>query len=112
VRNYCGVTGACMMTPANVYREVGGFSEELAVSYNDADYCLKVRRKGLWAVYAPSVELIHMESQSRVASADMDEVAWYHKRWAAEIVSDQFYNERFLTVASPTFEPCINQRML
>lgn len=112
VRNYTAVTGACMMTPASIYREVGGYSEELAVSYNDADYCMKIREKGLSVVYAPSVELTHMESQTRIASADMREVAWYHQRWAAEIVSDEFYNERFLTVASPTFVPYINQRVL
>ncbi len=112
VRNYSAVTGACMMTPTSIYREVGGFSEEFAMTFNDVDFCMKVRRKGLWTVYAPSVELIHMESQSRVASPDMDEVAWYHQRWAAEIVSDEFYNERFLTVGSPTFVPCVNQRML
>ena len=112
VRNYSAVTGACMMTPTSIYREVGGFSEEFAVTFNDVDFCMKVRQKGLWTVYAPSVELIHMESQSHVASADIDEVAWYHQRWAAEIVSDEFYNERFLTVASPTFVPCVNQRIL
>jgi GT2 family glycosyltransferase len=41
VRNYSAVTGACMMTPANIYREVGGYSDELAVSFNDVDFCMK-----------------------------------------------------------------------
>jgi GT2 family glycosyltransferase len=112
VRNYSAVTGACMMTPASIYRDVGGYSDELAVSFNDVDFCMKVRRKGLSAVYAPSVELIHMESLSRVVSLDMGELAWYHQRWAAELVSDPFYNERFLTVEPPTFVPCVNKRML
>lgn len=112
VRNYASVTGACMMTRASLYREVGGYSDNLAVSYNDVDYCMKVNKKGFWVVYAPSAELTHMESQSRVASADVGEVAWYHRQWAAQIISDKFYNERFLTVASPTFEPCINKRLL
>jgi len=112
VRNFMAVTGAVMMTLSNVYREVGGYSEELAVSYNDADYCLKVQAKGLWIVYAPKVELTHMESQSRVASADMSEVAWYHSRWASQIVSDPYYNEQFLTVASPTFVPYVNLRKI
>ena len=112
VRNFMAVTGAVMMTSSNIYREVGGYSEELAVSYNDADYCLKVQAKGLWIVYAPKVELIHMESQSRVASADMNEVAWYHNRWASQIVSDPYYNEQFLTVASPTFVPYVNLRKI
>jgi len=112
VRNFAAVTGACMMTPTRVYRVVGGYSEPLAVSYNDADYCLKVGQLGLSVVYAPAVKLTHMESQSRMASADMNEVAWYHERWAAQTVSDPYYNERFLTVASPTFEPCMNERLV
>ncbi len=112
VRNYSAVTGACMLTPANLFREVGGYSEELAVSFNDVDYCLKVQEKGFWVVYSPSTELTHMESQSRVASLDMGELAWYHHRWATRLVSDPFYNELFLKVAPPTFVPCVNQRQL
>ena len=112
VRNYSAVTGACMMTRADLYRAVGGYSQELAVNFNDVDYCMKVRRKGFSVVYTPSAELIHMESLSHAVTLDMRELAWYHQRWAAELVSDQFYNERFLTVEPPTFVPCINQRLL
>jgi len=112
VRNYSAVTGACMMTPARTYREVGGYSEELAVSFNDVDFCMKVRRKGLGVVYAPAAELIHMEAQSHVVSLDIAELSWYHRQWAAELVSDPFYNERFLTVRPPTFVPAVSQRML
>lgn len=108
VRNYCAVTGACMMTRASVYREVGGYSEELAVSFNDVDFCMKVRQKGLSVVYTPSAELIHMESLSRVVCLDLRELAWYHQRWASELACDAFYNEQFLTVEPPTFVPCVN----
>jgi GT2 family glycosyltransferase len=104
------VTGACMMTPADVYRRVGGYSEELAINYNDIDYCMKVRSIGLYTVYAPRAELFHFESQSRPALAASHESNWYSRKWAQEIASDLFYNERCLTVASPTFEPCINAR--
>jgi glycosyltransferase involved in cell wall biosynthesis len=112
VRNYSAVTGACMMTPSKIYQKVGGYSEELAVNYNDVDYCMKVRKRGFWVVYAASIELTHLESQSRDASVNLEEIAWYHRQWAAEIVQDPFYNQRFLTVASPTFVPCINDRMI
>jgi GT2 family glycosyltransferase len=108
VRNYSAVTGACMMTPASIYREVGGYGDELAVNFNDVDYCMKVRRKGLSVVYTPSAELIHMESLSRDVSLDRGELACYRQRWAAEVVSDPFYNQRFLTVEPPTFVPCVN----
>jgi GT2 family glycosyltransferase len=100
-----------MMTRASLYREVGGYSQELAVNFNDVDFCMKVRRKGFSVVYTPSAELIHMESLSHPVTVDMAELAWYHQRWAAELVTDQFYNERFLTVEPPTFVPCVNQRI-
>lgn len=110
VRNFMAVTGAAMLTPATVYRQVGGYSEDLAVSYNDADYCMKVRELGLSIVYDGTAELIHLESQSRVASADPEEVRIYQERWAGQVIGDPFYNERRLTVASPTFEPHANKR--
>ena len=99
------------MTPASVYREVGGYSEELAVSFNDIDYCMKVREGGLSVVYAPGVELIHMESLSRIVSLNMEELEWYQKRWAAKVEGDQFYNGEFLAVDPPTFVPCVSERM-
>jgi glycosyltransferase involved in cell wall biosynthesis len=108
VHNYSAVTGAVMMTPASLYREVGGYSDELPVCFNDVDFCMKVRRKGLSVVYTPGAELIHMESLSRVVSLDMGELDWLHERWAAELPCDLFYNDRFLTIEPPTFVPCVN----
>lgn len=112
VRNFMAVTGACMMTPREVYRRVGGYSEELPISFNDIDYCLKVGELDLYTVYAPRAELVHLESQSREAVLDIRELNWYYARWGRQTVSDPFYNERCLTVASPTFEPCINPRWI
>jgi GT2 family glycosyltransferase len=108
VHNYSAVTGAAMMTPASLYREAGGYNEELRVCFNDVDFCMKVRRKGLSVVYTPGAELIHMESLSRVVSLDMQEITWLHDRWAAELAADPFYNDRFLTVEPQTFVPCVN----
>jgi len=112
VRNYMAVTGAVMMTSSYIYRKVGGYTEDLAVSFNDIDYCLKVQENGFWIVYAPQVELIHMESLPRIPLADMGELAWYHTRWASQIISDPYYNEQFLSLAPPTFIPNVNWRML
>ncbi len=108
VRNFSAVTGAVMMARTSIYREVGGYTDELAVCFNDVDFCMKVGRKGLTVVYAPRAELIHMESLSRVVELDMSELAWFHQRWHPELVPDQYYNDRFLTVEPPTFVPCVN----
>lgn len=64
-QDYTAVTAACMMTKRTVFEEVGGMTEELAVAFNDIDYCLKVRAAGKLVVYNPYAELHHYESKSR-----------------------------------------------
>ncbi len=64
-QNVSAVTGACLMTRRQLYDEVGGLNEELAVALNDVDYCLKLRQKGLLNVFTPYAELFHYESSSR-----------------------------------------------
>ncbi len=53
IRNYSAVTAAAMMVRKNVFEEVGGFDENLDVSYNDVDLCLKIREKNYLIVYTP-----------------------------------------------------------
>ena len=65
LRNVSAVTGACLMTSRKMYEEVGFMDEDLAVAFNDVDFCLKIREKGYRIVYNPWVELIHYESKSR-----------------------------------------------
>ncbi|MCM1308033.1 MAG: glycosyltransferase family 2 protein, partial [Butyrivibrio sp.] len=64
-QNYSAVTAACMLVRRSVFDEVGGFEEALKVSYNDVDFCLKIREKGWLIVYNPAAELYHYESKSR-----------------------------------------------
>ncbi len=42
-QDYSAVTAACLMVKKSVFEEVGGLTEELAVAFNDVDFCLKVR---------------------------------------------------------------------
>jgi len=64
-QDYCAVTAACLMVRTDIYDEVGGFEEDLAVAFNDVDFCLKVWTKGYLVVYNPYAELFHYESKSR-----------------------------------------------
>lgn len=64
-QDYSAVTAACMMSKKNVFEQVGGFSEELAIAFNDIDYCMKVRTAGKLVVYNPYALLYHYESKSR-----------------------------------------------
>lgn len=65
-RNVSAVTGACLFSRKSIYEEVGYMDEEnFAVAFNDVDFCLKIREKGLLIVYNPYVEFIHFESKTR-----------------------------------------------
>jgi GT2 family glycosyltransferase len=59
------VTAACMVVRKTMYDAVGGFDETLAVAYNDVDFCLRLRDRGLRNVWTPFAELYHFESVSR-----------------------------------------------
>jgi GT2 family glycosyltransferase len=65
VQNVSAVTGACLMMRKEVFTEAGGFDERLAVTYNDIDLCLQLRRKGYLVVWTPFAQLYHYESVSR-----------------------------------------------
>ena len=64
-RDVSAVTAACMLTRTEVFRELGGFDEGLAVAYNDVDFCLRAREKGYLIVYTPHAVLRHESGGSR-----------------------------------------------
>jgi len=92
IRNYSAVTAAAMMIRKDVFEEVGGFDENLAVSYNDVDLCLKIRAKGYLITYTPYAELLHHESMSRGHSLNKYEVDYMLKKWGNVLNNDPYYN--------------------
>jgi GT2 family glycosyltransferase len=93
VRNYSSVTGACLLTRRDVFDEVGGFDEEqLPVTFNDVDLCLKMRRAGYLIVYTPYAKLYHHESATRRPSVEARETDVIRERWPEVIARDPYYN--------------------
>ena len=86
------VTGACLMTPREVFEEVGGLSTEFPVNYNDIDYCLKLRARGLRVVYDPGTLLYHFESSSRSTEVADWEKELLIERWKPLIDPDPYSN--------------------
>ncbi len=65
-RNVAAVTGACLLTRTDLYRQLGGFDEpKLQVAYNDVDYCLRAGAAGFRTVITPQAVLRHVGSASR-----------------------------------------------
>lgn len=91
-RNLLAVTGACLMTRREVFKELGGFTTELPVNYNDMDYCLKARSSGRRVVYDPDTVLYHFESSSRSSEVEEWEKAWLKERWLPSTAADPYSN--------------------
>lgn len=102
-RQVAAVTGAFMAVRHDVFRELQGFDERLAVGYSDLDFCLKVRAAGLMVIYEPSVELIHKESRTRGQNDTPEKIAWddeelgaFHARWRGWMMYDPGRNPHWV----------------
>ncbi|MEY8337825.1 glycosyltransferase family 2 protein [Lachnospiraceae bacterium 62-35] len=81
-QDYSAVTAACMMVKRDVFHQVGGFSTELAVAFNDIDLCMKIRQAGKLIVYNPYALLYHYESKSRGLEDTPEKVARFNREIA------------------------------
>ncbi len=101
LQDLSAVTAACMMMKRSVFEEVGGFTEELAVAFNDIDLCLKAGRAGYRIVYDPYAELIHDESKTRGPEDSVEKLKRFDKEiaWMKEHWSD------ILTKGDPNYNP-------
>lgn len=91
------VTGACMVMRRDVFEEVGGFDERLAVAFNDVDLCLRIREKGYRIVWTPFAELYHHEGVSRGRDTIENprfarEISFMKERWGEILLMDPAYN--------------------
>lgn len=96
IRNVSAVTGACLMTRSDVFRQANGFDErDFAVAFNDVDLCLRIGELGYRVLYTPHASLYHHEAFSKT-SKDLvphpKEVAAMRMKWAKLIAHDPFYN--------------------
>ncbi|HEX4085743.1 MAG TPA: glycosyltransferase [Chthoniobacteraceae bacterium] len=103
IRNYSAVTAACMLTRRSLFEQAGGFDEmELAVTYNDVDYCLKLIHAGFQIVYTPFAQLFHYESASRGRGrSDPAEGRILKQRWPAFFSHDPYSNPNLGWDATP-----------
>lgn len=106
--DYSAVTAACLLTPREVFNEVGGFWPDLGVAYGDVDYCWKVGATGRWCVMAPDALMRHYESSSRDAAVDPAELRLYLSTWgerAREDIGEQFRSVKALPASPLTDRP-------
>jgi Transposase/Glycosyltransferase like family 2 len=109
--NLSCVTAACLATRREVYDEVGGFDERLAVEYNDVDFCIRVRQAGYKIIWTPYAELRHHERASRGDVRRLPaERGYMRERWGTVLDADPFYNPN-LTLDGKAFRPAPESRV-
>jgi GT2 family glycosyltransferase/glycosyltransferase involved in cell wall biosynthesis len=99
-QNYSAVTAACLVVRRAVFDEVRGFNERnLAVAFNDIDFCLRVRKAGYRNLWTPFAEFHHHESASRgledtpeKVARFQTEIAYMRSTWGAMLDADPAYN--------------------
>jgi len=117
-QNCSAVTGACLVLRREVFENAGGFDEaNLAISFNDIDFCLRLRAAGLQNVWTPYANLVHHESASRGHQRAPEEQAQFvreasymQRRWGVELLHDPFYNPN-LSLNLPGFELAVPPRV-
>ena len=97
------------MVRRDVFEQVGGYNEEFAVGFNDADFCLRAWEAGYRTIFTPYAELYHYEFTSRGREEANEEKL---RRWKREqALFMQRWPEFFLTVtrdSGQTYPPTVS----
>jgi len=94
------VTAACLVVEKGKFEAAGGLDEaELAVAFNDVDFCLRLEKAGWRNVYVPHAVLVHHESKSRgddISPLNIDryrrELKILQERWGTKTYDDPLHN--------------------
>lgn len=106
IQDYSCVTAACLLTKRSLFDAVGGFTEKLAVAFNDVDYCMKVRALGKLVVYNPYAKFYHYESKSRGMEDTPEKLARFH----SEILTFGTTWKDILRGGDPYYSPALTFR--
>ena len=95
------VTGACLLTKKSVFDQVGGLDEELAVNFNDIDYCLRLQKAGYAVLLQLATKLYHYESVSRSPSTSKENIVAFTRehglfmsRWDRYVTLGEHYHSK------------------
>ncbi|MBN1130986.1 MAG: glycosyltransferase [Chitinispirillaceae bacterium] len=111
---FAAVTGACLMIPALLFRELSGFDHAFQMYYEDIDLCLKVHRHKKRVLYIPESMLVHLEGKSSGSLEEMcaksaDSMPVFLDKWGGYL-SKAIRKEPELFFSGSRYQPPINGR--
>jgi O-antigen biosynthesis protein len=111
IRRVDYVSGACLLLPTSVLKEIGGFSEEFLPCYcEDSDLCLSVRAKGYDVYYNPMATIVHHLSKTTDSVNDdfkqsciANNINTLQTKWGATL--EEHSTPRIISFYLPQFHP-------
>jgi GT2 family glycosyltransferase len=102
-REVSALTGAAVLTPRAAFEGLNGFDEQLALSFQDIDYGLRLKAVGLLNIFEPASILIHMESTSIKSLGAGDDIQRkrhaermrFLQRWGEDLNNDPLHPRGF-----------------
>jgi GT2 family glycosyltransferase/MoaA/NifB/PqqE/SkfB family radical SAM enzyme/predicted Zn-dependent protease len=83
------VTGACMLVRRDMFLELGGFDEGYRNGYEDVDFCLRAKERGLRTLYVPESVVVHYEEVTDGRKEhDKRNLERYLSRWKGRVDLD------------------------
>ena len=77
--DYC--SGAFLLTPRTLWRQLGGFDETFKPAYyEETDYCMRLWQRGYRVVYEPGAAILHYEFASSQSIVSATELQRAHQR--------------------------------
>jgi GT2 family glycosyltransferase len=94
------ISGASIMIPLNLFKEMGGFDELYLPAYcEDTDFAFRVRKSGLKVYYQPASIVIHYEgithgkeTSGGIKAYQVENQAKFHERWSDILKINHFQN--------------------
>ncbi len=108
-QEFSAVTAACLLVKRSRYLEVGGLDEQrFQVSFNDVDFCQRLRHRGYRNVFTPHARLLHEGSVSQAGQVEtrakevkaarfLEEQNRFHDAWRHDIAFDPAFNRNLST---------------
>ena len=96
---YC-LGAAMLVMRKSVFEEVGGFRDDLPLNYNDVDFSLRMRDRGYTCVVDPAVEVYHLESSTKIGTANIEQERMFLTRADTR---DPYFSKWF-DPRSPSFQ--------
>lgn len=86
------IMGSCLLLRKSDFEDVGGFSKEYFMYFEDVDLCYKMKKSGKEVVYLPDAKMIHLHEQesvkkiSKLTIVHLNSMFKFYKKFKGEII--------------------------